>query len=246
MRASRLRLSLTLIVRVFGMAVASLLLAGCGASASANTAAASATPTCPPQTQVKTVTGRITTVGNGTIAVTDAKGAVTSVHISATTRLTQTTHPAAASLAVGTAVLVLTDTDVTVAKRISVLGQGAGDTGGFGFGAGRPTGTPSARANSGCFQRSGQRNGQSGNGQSGNGQGTGFQGVQGTITSVSSAHIIFDDAQGQAYSVAITSATVIEQTTQAKASDLTVGSMVTALGTSTSGGIAARSITIQG
>ena len=237
MRASRLRLSL--MCGVLGIAVASLLLAGCGASASANTATASATPTCPPQTQAKTVTGHITTAGNGTIAVTDTKGAVTSVHISATTRLTQTTHPAAASLAVGTSVLVLTDTDVTVAKRISVLGQGAGATGGFG--AGRPTGTPSARANSGCFQRSGQRNGQSGNG-----QGTGFQGVQGTITSVSSAHIIFDDAQGQAYSVAITSATVIQQTTQAKASDLTVGSMVTVIGTSTSGGIAARSITIQG
>jgi Holliday junction resolvasome RuvABC DNA-binding subunit len=74
----------------------------------------------------------------------------------------------------------------------------------------------------------------------------GFQGVQGTITSVSSTHIIFDDAQGQAYSVAITSTTVIQQTTQAKASDLIVGSMVTALGTSASGGIAARSITIQG
>jgi hypothetical protein len=46
--------------------------------------------------------------------------------------------------------------------------------------------------------------------------------------------------------VAITSTTVIQQTTQAKASDLIVGSMVTALGTSASGGIAARSITIQG
>ena len=96
MRASRLRLSLTLMCGVFGMAVASLLFAGCGASASANTATASATPTCPPQMQIKTVTGHITTVGNGTIAVTDAKGTVTSVHISATTRLTQTTLPTAA------------------------------------------------------------------------------------------------------------------------------------------------------
>lgn len=238
MQASRQRLSL--LTGAFSMIVASLLLVGCGTSASANSPSASATPTCPPQMRVKTVTGHITTVGNGTIAVTATTGTVTQVHISATTRLTQTTHPTAASLAVGTSVLVLTDTDVTVAKRISVLGQGAGNTGGFGFGAGRPTGTPAARANSGCFQRSGQRNGQGGNG-----AGTGFQGVQGTISSVSDTHLVFDDAQGQAYSVAITSATIIQQTAQAKASDLKVGLMVTALGTPSSSGIAARSITIQ-
>lgn len=240
MRALQSRL--VLIGAVVGVVTTMILLAGCG-TASANTAAVSATPTCPPQTAFTSVTGRISSVGSGTFAVTDAQGAVTQVQIAVTTRLTQVAHPAATSLAVGTSVLVLTDTNATVARRINVLGSGALGTGSFGFGGGRPTGTPSARANANCFPRGGQRNGQGGVGQGGNGQ---FQGIQGTIDSVSSTHLVFHDAQGQAYSVAITSVTVIQRTTQAKASDLKVGLTVTALGTATSSGIMARSVVIQG
>jgi hypothetical protein len=57
---------------------------------------------------------------------------------------------------------------------------------------------------------------------------------------------VFDDTQGQTYSVAITSTTTIQRTAPAKASDLAVGMAVTAAGTATSGGISARAITIQG
>jgi hypothetical protein len=195
------------------------------------------------------VTGKITSTGSGTIAVTDSQGKVTQVQISATTRLTEIAHPAATSLAAGTSVLVLTDTNATVAQRINVLGAGANGSGGFGFGSGsgsgRPTGTPSARANAHCFQRTGQRFGQSTPG-AGNGNGGAFQGVQGTIDTINSGRLTFHDAQGQEYSVAITPATVIQQTALAKASDLKVGMNVVAVGPASSAGIAARTIAIQG
>jgi hypothetical protein len=231
--------------------VASVLLAGCGTASATTSANASATPTCPPQASFKTVTGKITSTGSGSIAVTDSQGKVTQVQISSTTRLTQIAHPAATSLATGTSVLVLTDTNATVAQRISVLGAGANGSGGFGFGSGsgsgRPAGTPSARANSRCFQRTGQRFGQ-GTPSAGNGNGNGspFQGVQGTIDTINSGRLTFHDAQGQEYSVAITPATVIQQTALAKASDLTVGMNVAVVGSASSSGIAARTIAIQG
>lgn len=228
---------------LIGFSIVSLVLTGCGtASATTANVTASPTPTCPPQIPVKTVSGHITSVGNGSISVANAQGSVTQVAFSTTTRLTQVTHPAATSLTTGTSVLVLTDTNATLAQRISVLGQGISGAGGFGFGAGRASGTPSARANAACFRRAGTGTGRS-KGQGGTGQ---FQGIQGTIDSISATHLLFHDSQGQAYSVAITSATVIQRTAQASTSDLKVGQTVTALGTATSSGIAARSIVIQG
>jgi hypothetical protein len=101
------------------------------------------------------------------------------------------------------------------------------------------------RANSRCFQRTGQRFGQGTPGV-GNGNGSPFQGVQGTIDTINSGHLTFHDAQGQEYSVAITSATVIQQTALAKISDLKVGMNVVVVGSASSSGIAARTIAIQG
>lgn len=248
MRAPSLRISV--VVATFCLMIASVLLAGCGTATASTGANANATPTCPPQASFKMVTGQISSTGSGTIAVTDSQGKVTQVQISSTTRITQIAHPAATSLATGSSVLVLTDTNATVAQRISVLGAGAnGSGGGFGggFGSGRQSGTPSARANSTCFQRTGQRPGQQGTPGAGNGNSGGaFQGVQGTIDTVSSGRLTFHDAQGQEYSVAITSATVIQQTAQAKASDLKVGQKVAVVGSASSSGIAARTIAIQG
>ena len=81
---------------------------------------------------------------------------------------------------------------------------------------------------------------------SGQGKGNTFQGLRGTIESVTSSRLVFDDAQGQTYSVAITATTAIQRTDQAKASDLAAGMAVMATGTASSNGIAARTITIQG
>ena len=252
MRAHSLRISV--VAATFCVMIASLLLAGCGTASATTSVIASASATCPPQASFKTATGKITSTGSGTIAVTDSQGKVTQVQISSTTRLTQIAHPAATSLATGTSVLVLTDTNATVAQRINVLAAGANGSGsggfGFGSGSGRPTGMPSAsaRANARCFQRTGQRFGQGTPG-AGNGNGSGggaFQGIQGTIDTINSAHLTFHDAQGQEYSVAITSTTVIQQTAQAKASDLKVGMNVAVMGSANSNGIAARTIAIQG
>ena len=245
MRAPSLRISV--VAAAFCLMIASVVLAGCGTASATTSVVASASATCPPQASFQTVTGKITATGSGSIAVTDSQGKVTQVRISSTTRLTQIAHPAVTSLAAGTSVLVLTDTNATVAQRINVLGAGANGSGGFGFGSGsgRPTGTPSARANSRCFQRTGQRFGQGTPG-AGNGNGGAFQGVQGTIDTINSGRLTFHDAQGQEYSVAITQATVIQQTAEAKASDLKVGMNVMVVGSASSAGVAARTIAIQG
>jgi Domain of unknown function (DUF5666) len=251
MRAPSHRISV--VAAAFCLMIASVLLAGCGtasASTASTSASTSATATCPPTASFKTVTGKITSTGSGTIAVTDSQGKVTQVQISATTRLTQITHPAATSLAAGTSVLVLTDTNATVAQRINVLGAGANGSGGFSFGSGtgsgRPTGPPSARANSRCFQRTDQRFGQGTPGAGNGNGGSAFQGVQGTIDTINSGRLTFHEAQGQEYSVAITPATVIQETALAKASDLKVGMNVAVVGSASSSGIAARTIAIQG
>jgi hypothetical protein len=191
---------------------------------------------------LKTVTGHITTANADAITVTDSNGAATNVQISKTTRVTRITPVPATSLANGTAVLVLTDTNATVAQRISVLESsgtgGSGGAGGAGNGSGRFSGTPAAGRNPSCFQRGGQGGG--------SGQGNGFQGLRGTIESVTSSRLVFDDTQGQTYSVAITATTAIQRTDQAKVSDLAAGMAVMATGTTSSPGIAARTITIQG
>ncbi|HEV7128600.1 MAG TPA: hypothetical protein VGN32_14315, partial [Ktedonobacterales bacterium] len=79
----------------------------------------------------------------------------------------------------------------------------------------------------------------------GQGAGTGFQGLRGTVDSATSTRIVFDDAQGQTYSVAITSATLIQQTATALASSLIVGTSVMVSGTPTASGITARTVAIQ-
>lgn len=239
----------------FGGAIAipllGALLIGCGAASGASGAAAVATSTCPPTPALKTVTGHITTASADAITVTDSNGAATNVQISNTTRVTRVTSVPATSLSDGTAVLVLTDTNATVAQRISVLEStgtggsggagGAGNgSGGAGNGSGRFSGTPAAGRNPSCFQRGGQGAG------AGQGQGNTFQGLRGTIESVTSSRLVFDDAQGQTYSVAITATTAIQRTDQAKASDLATGMTVMATGTASSNGIAARTVTIQG
>lgn len=229
---------------VLAIPLLSALLIGCGAASTASGAAAAATSTCPPMPALKTVAGQITTASANAITITDSKSSASSVQISSTTRVTRITSIPAASLSDGTAVLVLTDTNATVAQRISVLDQGStgtggsGGAGGAGNGSGRFSGTPAAGRNASCFQRSGQG--------AGSGQGNGFQGLRGTIESVTSSRLVFDDTQGQTYSVAISTTTAIQRTTQAKASDLAIGMAISATGTATSNGIAARTITIQG
>jgi hypothetical protein len=193
---------------------------------------------------LKTVTGHITTASADAITVTDSNGAVTNVQLSSTTRVTRITAITASALTSGTGVLVLTDTNATVAQRISVLDQGSsgasgsGGAGGAGNGSGRFSGTPAAGRNPACFQRGAQG--------SGSGQGNGFQGLRGTIESVTSSRLVFDDTQGQTYSVTITATTAIQRTEQAKASDLATGMAVMVTGTASSSGIAARTMTIQG
>jgi hypothetical protein len=188
------------------------------------------------------VTGHITAVSADALSVTDSSGAATNVQLSSTTRVTRITSIPATSLSNGTAVLVLTDTNATVAQRISVLEStgpgGSGGAGGPGNGSGRFSGTPAAGRNPSCFQRGGQGGG--------SGQSNGFQGLRGTIESVTSSKLVFDDSQGQTYSVAITATTAIQRTDQAKVSDLAAGMAVMATGTASSKGIAARTITIQG
>jgi hypothetical protein len=192
--------------------------------------------------------GHITSASAGAVTIADSTGAATTVQISSTTRVTRIESVAPATLTVGAPVLVLTDTNATVAQRISILDQSAvgtggaggnGGTGGNGGGSGRFTGTPAAGRNPTCFQRGGQGAG------SGQGQGNGFQGLRGTVESVDDSRLVFDDTQGQTYSVAITSTTLIQRTAQAKASDLVVGMAVTAMGTATSNGISARTVTIM-
>jgi hypothetical protein len=214
-------------------------LVGCGAASGAAASGAAATSTCPPTSTFKTVTGHITAVGSGAITVTDSSGAATQVHVTSTTRVTRIALLSPTALTAGTSVLVVTDTNATIAQRISVLAQGAAGTGGPGFGSGRFSGTPSAGSNAACARRQGQGFGQ------GFGQGSGFQGLRGTVDSATSTKLVFDDVQGQTYSVAITSATVIQQTAQAQTSDLKVGLTVTAIGSVTSTGMTARTITIQ-
>ncbi len=230
-----------------------LALAGCGSSALGAAASATATPTCPPATAAlnfKTVTGSVSAVSGNGFTVTDASGKVTQVQIGSNAVITKIVSGSPADLAAGTAVQVVTDTNATTAQRIRVLGSGAesGRSGFAGFGGRTGSATPPAGVNPACFRRArgqGQGSGQGqGQGQS-QGQGSGFQGLRGTVDSATSTKLVFDDAQGQTYSVAITSSTVIQKISAAKASDVQPGMHVTVAGTTSSTGITARSVTIQ-
>ena len=223
------------------LALAALLTA-CG-SASASGAGAQATATCPPAVAFSTVTGSITALGSGTMTVKDSTGASVTVALASTTRYTLMTAVSATSLTAGTPVLVVTDTNATSARSIRVLSGTAGGGGGFGGGGGGfggARGTPRAGFNTACARNFGGGQGGAPGGTSG-----GFQGLRGTVDSATSSNLTFDDAQGQTYSVAITSATTIEKTAAGQASDLKVGESVTVAGQKTSGQIAARTVTIQ-
>ncbi len=210
----------------------SLLLAACGANAgAASNGSTAATPTCGPNTAFKSVTGKITATGAGSVTVTDAKGAQTVVLISSTTRITRVVTVSPTALTTGTSVQVLADASATTARRIVVLQGGSGFTGGgFGRGAG---GTPPAGVNTACFQRRSQT------------PGTGFQGLRGTVDSASGTKLTIDDPRGQTFTLTITSATIIETSASGTQSDLMVGAQVQASGIVRNGSLAARNITIQ-
>jgi hypothetical protein len=219
------------------------LLAGCGGAASASQGgSASATPTCPPARSFKSVTGTISGAGGGTITVTPSSGSPVVVQVTSSTRITKMVSVSPASIATGTSVLVVSDTNATTAQRISVLASGAG--GGFGgFGGGRfggGSGTPSAARNPSCFQRT------PGAGRFGGGSGSGsFQGLRGTVASVSSSQIVINDAQGQTFSLAVTSSTVTTSTASGTTADLVLGAKVTATGQASGSQINAANIVVQ-
>lgn len=233
------------------MAAVAALMAACGASGGGpGAASASATATCPPAVAFKTVRGTITaasiaTTTGGAITVTDTTGTKTVVHVGSATRVTKLTTLPASSLAAGQSVQIVTDTNVTTAQRIMVLPSGQAGFGGTGFGGFRGRATPGTGAGAGrnaaCFAR--QRTGQ-GTGQ-GTGQTSGFQGLRGTIDAASSTQIVLDDPQGQTFTVAITTSTVILTSAAGTPGDLTVGALVSVAGAAASDGITARTVTVQ-
>jgi len=235
--------------------VAAALLAACGSSTGTGanaSAGATATPTCPPAsaTSFKTVTGSITALVSGGFTVTPTTGTATTVQISSTAVITRIATATPADLAAGTAVQVVTDTNATMARSIRILGSGATGTGGFGGFGNRGSGTPAAGFNAACRRRgtgsgSGAGSGQGAGTGGGAGFGSGFQGLRGTVDSATSSKLVFDDTQGQTYSVAITSSTAIDKISTAKLSDLQVGMKVLVAGTASGSGITARSVTIE-
>jgi hypothetical protein len=228
-----------LVIAGFGLCLA---LAGCGGTATANSgaAAASATPTCPPTGTFKSVSGTISATGSNTITVTDSSGAPVVVQLTSSTRITKQVTVAPASIAAGTSVLIVSDTNATTAQRISVLAAGGG-FGGGGFGGGRfggGQGTPGAGRNSACVSRT------PGAGRPG-GTGGAFQGLRGTVDSVTSSQIVINDTQGQTFSLAITSATVTTSSASGSTADLVSGAKVSASGTASGSQINAATITVQ-
>jgi hypothetical protein len=220
-----------------GLAALMMLLAACGTPGTAAASSARATATCPPARSFKTVTGSISATGANVITVTSSNGSKTLVHLTSTTRVTRILAAKPSDLTTGATVQVTTDTAVTAAQRIVIVPTGQGGFGGRGGGPGFGRGTPPAGFNSACFQRQGTPSGTGGTG--------GFQGLRGTVASASSTQVVLDDAQGQTFSVAITSATVILTSASGTARDLSVGLTVSASGTATSDGISARTITVQ-
>jgi ABC-type Fe3+-hydroxamate transport system substrate-binding protein len=221
------------------------LLAGCGAGASASpgtNASASATPTCPPVANFKSVSGAISATGNNTITVTPASGAPVVVQLTSSTRITKQVTVSPTSITNGTNVLIISDTNATTAQRIAVFSGAGGGFGGFGRGGfGGGSGTPGAFRNSACFQRTPG----AGRGGFGGGSATGaFQGLRGTVASVTSNQIIINDPQGQTFSLAITPSTVITSTASGTAADLVQGVKVTATGTLSGSQIKANSVAV--
>lgn len=210
---------------------------------------AAATATCPPSGTFKPVAGNIAAVGSGGVTVTDSSRKATQILIPSTVRITRVITATSSDLSSGTAVQVVTDTNATTAKSIRILSGSAGatDQGSFGQGSqGGACGTPEGGANRGCFRR-GQGQGQGTGTDQGQapGQSTGFQGLRGTVDSATSSKLTFDDAQGQTFSVAITSDTTISKVESAQIGNLRTGMKVTLVGDTTSAGVSAGTISVQ-
>jgi hypothetical protein len=229
--------SIRLYALIIALAALMMLLAACGTQGTAAASSATATATCPPARSFKTVTGAISATGANVITVTSSNGSKTLVHLTTSTRITRIVAATPTDLTTGAIVQVTTDTAATAAQRIVIVPMGQGGFGGRGGGTGFGRGTPPAGFNSACFQRQGTPSGTGGPG--------GFQGLRGTVASATSTQLVLDDAQGQTFTVAITSATVILTSASGTASDLSVGLTVSASGTATSDGISARTITVQ-
>jgi hypothetical protein len=65
------------------------------------------------------------------------------------------------------------------------------------------------------------------------------------VDSASATQIVLSDTQGQTFSLAITPQTMITQTAQGTAADLTVGTHVIASGMASGNGITAVTIAVQ-
>lgn len=236
----------------------SVFLAGCGQST--NAAGASATPTCPSRPTTKTVSGTISTATAGALTVKQTNGSNSTVHLDSNTRITKFSIASASAITTGARVTVVADTAVTTAKDVLVSPGAAAFGGGNGFGRGRGagTGTPgAARVNRSCFPT--RTPGTPGAGRPGGGgpggignfaQGllgvnaSGYQGLTGTVDSVTPTKLVFDDVQGQTFTVALTPATMIITVGPGKVSDLAQGDQTLASGAPTSDGITARNVIV--
>lgn len=235
----------------------SVFLAGCGqASGAAN---ASATPTCPSRAAMKSVSGTIASVTSSAVTVTQTDGTTSTVHLNSATRITKFSVATSSAITTGGFVSVVADTAVTTAKYVLVTPAGTRIGGGNGFGRGRGTptsGTPTTRVNRSCFPT--RTPGTPGAGRPGGGAGgvdnfaqgllggsaSGYQGLNGTVDSVTATKLTFDDPQGQTFSVALTPATMILTVGPGKISDLSQGEKTLASGTPASDGITARNLIV--
>jgi hypothetical protein len=212
-------------------------LAACG-SASASTGSATATPNCTSAraAQPATSTGTISNVTASAFQLTDTSGKVTTVQLTANTRITRVVTGTAASLTSGAIVQITADATGTTAQRITVASQAANGNGfGNGF-RGGARGTPPAGSSAACAgTRTPGRNNFQGN----------FAGIRGTVASATSTRVVVNDAQGQTLTFAITPTTQILTTTSGSASDLTPGSTAVVTGTLAGTTLTARTIVIQ-
>lgn len=226
-----------------------LAMAACGSSATAtgNAAAASTCTTTPRAggaAASKTVTGTITTLGTGTITVTDSTGKATTVQYSSTTRYTHLQTIAASALTSGTNVTVLTQpaqaNGTTIAQTI-IVQTGAGN-GGFGRGNGTPRagGPGSSFLNAACFRR--------GNGtpRAGGANSPGFRGLTGTVSGYNAGtqQLTVTDTQGAAFLVTINASTTIGTASQGSQADLKQGATVTVRGAANGTSINAQQIQV--
>lgn len=233
----------------------SVFLAGCGQSS--NAAGAVATPTCPSRPTTKAVSGTIASVGSGSLTITQADGTTSTVHLDSKTRITKFSIVTSSAITTGARVSVVADTAVTTAKDVLVSPAGATFGGGNGFGRGRGpgSGTPTTRVNRSCFPTRTPGTPGAGRGAGVGGLGNfaqnllggssgGYQGLNGTVDSVTATKLTFDDPQGQTFSVALTPATMILNVGPGKTTDLAQGEMALASGAPASDGVTARNLIV--